>query len=772
MATKPHPTSARVPLPPGQNRSASRRERGFSPLLADFPDPVLITNRTGAVVFLNRAAVNLFGNTLRTGDPCPLCPEKSGLLLAGEEPARTGCPLKEGESQQRLPVLLKDKNQAPVKLTASISAIKGNGKGPPGCLAVLRNLEEDVLAHPEVQLQKATLSSILENFPTPFFMVDPNLVVTHMNRRMEPLTGYSRKEVVGRMTCGAMLNTVQCDTEDCVLRQVMEHKVHVSGWRRVVRDRQGNEIPVVVYASIITDASGKVIGGFEAVRDITPRVEAEKKFELLAEHSREGIVMVDEDQRVLFANPRMADIARRPQEELIGMPLGEAVSSQHQRLAAALLEQEHHRQTEFVSTLDPTPESEGERRVFETCMVASRIGKSTIVFIYLRDLTDRIMMGRKLNKANNFLSNIINSSVDGIVVVDDKGVPLIFNEGAERILGYQAEEVVDHPEVLLKFYPLEVAREMKRRMLSHEYGPPDRLNPTPVTFLNKAGEEVPVRFSAAIVREGGRIMASVGIFSDLRETLRMRRELEMSQAQLVQAEKIASLGTLSAGVAHEINNPLAGILIFAELLLKDLAPDAPGRENVEEIVKQTLRCQQIVTRLLEFSRQSLGERTVFDVNEIIQRCVDLVRHQAFFHNIEIIQDLDPLLPQIVGDPGQMQQVFTNLLLNAADAMDNRGRISIASRPLPQEEGILLTFSDTGAGIVPDLREKIFEPFFTTKPPSKGTGLGLSIVFGVIQRHGGTIEVDSAPGRGTTFIIRLPLDSPGEGHITEPFFYVH
>jgi signal transduction histidine kinase len=299
---------------------------------------------------------------------------------------------------------------------------------------------------------------------------------------------------------------------------------------------------------------------------------------------------------------------------------------------------------------------------------------------------------------------------------------------------------------------------MMRRMRSDDYGPPDKLNTTRMTFINKNGEAVPVNFSAAIIRERGQVAGSVGIFSDLREILKVHRELEAAQSQLVHTEKIASLGRMSAGVAHEINNPLAGILIYAELLQRDLAADDVHRENIEIIINQTMRCQQIVHRLLDFSRQSLGEQKLFDVNDILHRCVELLSHQAFFHNIKVIRHLDPFLPQIVGDPGQLQQVFTNLLINAADAMNGQGQITIASRPSPAGDGIVLTFTDTGCGIPMAIRDKIFEPFFTTKPPGKGTGLGLSIVYGVIQRHGGTISADSPAEGGTTFTVKLPLES--------------
>lgn len=732
--------------------------------LVDFPDPVLITDHRRKVVFLNRAAETLFGDDLRQGDACPLCSLVPELAGPGETQDAIQCCLQDGHSLERVPIMLRDGRANLRSLTVTATPIRPDRGEPTGCFITLRDLEADVQAHPALQLQMATLNSILENFPTPFFMVTPDLTITYMNERMEELTGYSRKEVVGQLTCGSVLNTKQCNTEACVLRQVMENRRPVSGERRVMCDREGREIPVVVSASIITDSKGQVIGGFEAARDITPIVEAERKIDLITELTQEGILMADEGQQILFVNSKMAEILGQPKQELIGQDLGEALSPQHRRMAAELcrkLQKGQPQEMQFCSTLDPRPEWPGEQRAFETCMAASRIGRNILTCIYLRDLTERIRTERELYKTNNFLQNVIRCSVDGIVVVDVKGNVLIFNEGAERILGFTAEEMVGHPEMLFRFYPPETAKEMMRRMRSDEYGPRDKLNSTRIIFYDKAGNEVPVSFSAAIVREAGEEIASVGIFSDLREQVRMRRELEETQAQLLQSEKIASLGRLSAGVAHEINNPLAGILIYAELLERQLQNAAVDQEYLTEIISQTLRCQQIVTRLLEFSRQSLGQKTHFEVNEIILRCIDLMSHQAIFHDIEITTELDPKLPQILGDPGQLQQVFTNLLLNAADAMQGHGRITVTSRPEPFQDGIIVTFTDTGSGVPPDIRDKIFEPFFTTKAPGKGTGLGLSIVYSVIQRHSGTIELDSTPGGGTTFTIRLPLETRPE-----------
>ena len=746
----------------------------LSKFFGTLPDPVVVTNSQQRVVYLNPAAQDLLGCSVHPESHCP--PWNEILKIDSEKEQRLVEQCFMGsEPLNRVPLQLRNRQGSKLSLWITATVMEDETGRLTGCLAILRDIQSDLEAHPEIQSQVATLSSILDSFPTPFFTVSPDLVITHMNEHMEKLTGYTREEVVGHMACAKVLCTEQCGTAECLLVQSMADRRHIAGIRRVVTDRYGKEIPVVVNASIITDVAGNVIGGFEAVRDISRRVEAEKKIELLAEMTQEGILMADEKQRVIFANSRMAEIVGLPKEDIVGTSVAELLSSQHEEMMSDLLREpnsESHDHLRFCSTLGSDFSLQDTYRSFETCMATSQVGKDTITYLYLRDLTERIEIERELRKANSFLNNIIQSSVDGIVVVDTKGNVLIFNEGAERILGYNASEVVGHSEVLLKFYDLDLAREMMRRMRSNQYGPPGKINPIPISFTCKSGEEVPVNFTAAIIEEGGQEIGSVGIFTDLREhermrrelddlreNERMRRELEETQKQLVQAEKIASLGRLAAGVAHEINNPLAGVLIYADILMKELKGNEQLRKDLEEIISQTLRCKQIVARLLEFSRQSLDKRVLFDVNEIIGHCVTLLQHQHLFHNVEIIQALESDLPQILGNPGELEQVFTNLMLNATDAMESRGRITISSASELEAQQVVLTFTDTGPGISPEMMEKIFEPFFTTKPVGVGTGLGLSVVYGVIHRHGGSIEVGSTPGPGATFIIRLPLESP-------------
>lgn len=237
------------------------------------------------------------------------------------------------------------------------------------------------------------------------------------------------------------------------------------------------------------------------------------------------------------------------------------------------------------------------------------------------------------------------------------------------------------------------------------------------------------------------------------------RELQTMQAVMIQSEKLASLGKMAAGVAHEINNPLTSILIQTHLLLETCEPGNPSLENLTLIADETSRCAEIVKGLLEFARMTPAQPTKADVNDIVERSIQLLEKQASVRNIKIVKALDLSLPSIDLDKNKMQQVFSNLIINACDAMAGGGTLTITSRLGLDRRQIEILFADTGMGIPEENIHKLFDPFFTTK--SAGTGLGLAVSYGIIQQRGGKIGVRSEVGQGSVFIVILPLDQQSE-----------
>jgi two-component system NtrC family sensor kinase len=383
------------------------------------------------------------------------------------------------------------------------------------------------------------------------------------------------------------------------------------------------------------------------------------------------------------------------------------------------------------------------------------------------DISERKRIENELREANEFFMNLIESSVDGIIAADMKGNIFIFNKGAEALTGYSAEEVIGKLHIT-KIYPENVAKEIMKKLRSPEYGGVGKFIPTQLNVLNKFGEGIPIQLSAVLIYDGkGQEIASVGIFTDLRPRLNMEKRLQETHLQLVSSEKMASLGKLAAGIAHEINNPLGGILIYSSLMMEDLPEEDSRRGDLVRIVQEAGRCKEIVKSLLEFARQTEPKMEPTDINRAINDGLFFLVNQALFHNIHIVKKLDAFLPFVQGNASQLKQVFMNIIVNAAEAMHGTGTLTITTAPAPDRKTIFVEFTDTGEGIPEENFSRIFDPFFTTKEVGKGTGLGLATSYGIIEDHGGKISVKSKVGEGTTFTIELPVHQGTQTFLESP-----
>lgn len=367
----------------------------------------------------------------------------------------------------------------------------------------------------------------------------------------------------------------------------------------------------------------------------------------------------------------------------------------------------------------------------------------------------------ELAKTFHFQKNLIESSIDGIIACDREGKVIIFNKSMEQMLGYSKDSVVDKMS-LSQFFSLGEAEKFYNKLHSEEFGGKNRLYLFESTLISKAGSKIPVQLSATVLFQEQQEIGVVGFFRDLRDIRKMAQQFA-DQARLLHQDKMISLGKLAASVVHEINNPLSGILNYTRLMIKILSRGVLSQENTQKfqsylalMESEISRCSKIVSNLLAFSRKSKLEFSEVDVNELVKKCILLSEHKLVLQNIRMETRLQQDMPKVLGDFNQLQQCVINLIFNAIDAMPEGGAITIESSFNPEKKLVELAVSDTGVGVPKEDLIYIFDPFFTTKKEGKGLGLGLSTVYGIIDRHKGTISVESEVNKGTRFALKLPL----------------
>ena len=389
-------------------------------------------------------------------------------------------------------------------------------------------------------------------------------------------------------------------------------------------------------------------------------------------------------------------------------------------------------------------------------------GKTTGFVEIVRDLTRRKNLEKELRETKEFLENILDSSVDGIVTTDLKGKITYLNRAMEEMIKYRREDILGQHISSVYVMGIQEAKEIMALLQKDE-----RAENYEMEVKTKDGEPLVILNSLFLVRgEDDQVIGTAGIFKDITEQKRLEAKLKSAQGRLVEASKMRALGELVAGVAHELNNPLMASQTILHVLLKNISEDNPERERLELIKKCNNRIERIVEHLREFSRQTEPEFSELDINYPVENALMITGQQLLNHNMLIKKRLAQNLPKIMGDSNQLEQVFLNLISNARDAMDEVTRpkeLTIYSYST-EDEGVPLvavSVKDTGEGISEKNLDKVLEPFFSTKPVGKGTGLGLSLCFGIIEAHGGRIEIKSQPGKGTEVTILLPTKQSGK-----------
>jgi PAS domain S-box-containing protein len=354
---------------------------------------------------------------------------------------------------------------------------------------------------------------------------------------------------------------------------------------------------------------------------------------------------------------------------------------------------------------------------------------------------------------------VLSSATEGIILIGSGGQIIVVNPAAERMFGYDRGDLLGRPlEVLL---PERIRNPHVAHRTGYFAGP--RARPMGIGLdlsgRHKDGTEFPVEISLSYVEAADGVLA-MAFITDITERKRAEAQLQRQREVLYQNEKLAALGTLSAGIAHEMNNPLGIMTTRIEVMLLDAEQQqlpAQVLEDLQVLHRASQRVARIAAGLRSFARQSSGEPTPLDLNTVVDEAVLLMQKPLGAENIRVLVDLDRALPPLLGDPNALHQVLMNLLTNAREAMTGGGEIRIETARAERPDWIRLRVADTGPGIPAEEITKIFDPFYTTK--RTGTGLGLSVTYGIIREHGGTVDVTSAAGAGSTFTLEFPVMRP-------------
>jgi two-component system NtrC family sensor kinase len=595
------------------------------------------------------------------------------------------------------------------------------------------------------------ITTILDAFEDGIYVMDKDLVVAYMNSAMiaEFGAGLGKK-------CHQLINQSEekcpwCLSDEVFAGNTVRRDVYVP---LVDKTYHLTEIP-------FENPDGS-LSKLSIYHDISKRKKqeemlraSEEEFKTLFEHMASGVFISSKKGKFLNANQALLDMLGYDSKEEflnIDLPQDLYVRPEDRRVFQEMMERDGRvidYEVEFkrkdgstvpiLLTGHPRYDPQGNIIGYEGLNV---------------DLTQRKLMEKELREAYDFMNKIVQSSPNAITATDMQGNILIWNQAAEETLGYQASDVIGKMNIR-KIYPEGVARKVMQMLRSDEFGGVGRLSSYPMVYVRRDGEVVEGNLSAAIIYDAhGKQIASVGSFVDLRDRLQMERALRDTQEQLLQSEKLAAMGRLTSQIAHELNNPLYGIMNTLELLKTEIPADNKRRKILDMALSEIIRLSDLLRKMLSFSKPDQEERHPVDINPVLDEILLLHEKQLKENDINIAATYAKELGLINASKNQLRQVFLNMVANARDAMPNGGTLSVATSG--DNDNVYVEITDTGTGIREELLDKIFDSFFTTKGEVKGVGLGLSVCYGFIEDHGGNIEVKSQVGEGTTFTITLPV----------------
>jgi two-component system NtrC family sensor kinase len=460
----------------------------------------------------------------------------------------------------------------------------------------------------------------------------------------------------------------------------------------------------------------------------------------------DAVVVTGLDRRVLVVNQAAADLFGWQMADLVGQPIAEQVVLGEQAHVAEQEDKVFSGEAQRYETR-VVNHTTGEERDVAVSSGPFRVDEELIGTVAtLRDITDPKRAQDTLSRSEARYRNLVESASDAIVTLDANGRFTTVNHAAEIISGYRREELVGQ-----WFAPMLSDDELPKALAHFQKALAGETGLFETQFYRKDGEGRTISVTYSTPQRDEEVLCLIRDVTDQK----------MLQEQLIQSEKMSAIGQLVSGVAHELNNPLAGISAFAQLLLAEKRFPPDQRTAAETIYSEARRASRIVQNLLTFARQHKAEKGPASINQVLDDTLELRGYELRVRGIDVRREYDEALPDTMGDGHQLQQVFLNLITNAEQAMERaegrHHRLTVRTRNAG--DIIRIEVEDTGGGIPPNLLERIFNPFFTTKPTGHGTGLGLSISLGIVREHEGRIWAENTSQGGARFIVELPVIAP-------------
>ena len=629
-------------------------------------------------------------------------------------------------------------------------------------------LENARLYH-ELRRSESRYRRVFEGVKDMIFVTDGDGHLLDLNPAGVELLGYAKKSEVLALS---HFKDVFHNPQDWSRFQL---QVEVKGFVRDLEIRLvkagGRQVPTLLTGIVRRNKVGRITGYEGTIKDITEHKRSESEI-LKEKKTTEGILegmpipcfVIDRDHRISYWNRACEELTGYSRHEMVGTYRYWLPFYSHERpsMASLVVEQNLKGLEKYFGdkNLKQSPNLPGAYEAYEyfpNFRGKERYFYHTASPIYddegriqgavqaILDMTIRQQLAAELKDSEEKFRRLVETSLDGIVL--HSALKLLYvNRAALEMFGYQEPgEMLGRR--LLRFIDLPYQQAVTRRLSQILKG-----DSRPRIFEMKGVKKDETLFDIELVSFPTTYEGQPAIQTHIRD-ITLKKHLE---EQLARTEKLAALGQLAAGLAHEINNPLGGILVYSYLLLEDLAPDMAERTQVEKIIREATRCKEIVQGLLEFSRHMPSKMIPLNINAVLEEALSLVSDHLLFQNIDLFKEFQGDLPPALGDKTKLEQVFINLLMNCGESMEGEGRLTVATSLVKGSEMLQIRIRDTGPGIPEGHLSRLFDPFFTTKEVGKGVGLGLSISYGIIQKHRGRISVESTSPQGTTFLVELPI----------------